>query len=113
MKKIYLVDCGHFLSKADKEYTCYDGVYDMKHAYVDEFQEYHENLETAQVVASMFVSSAEGERYGIVSESQLRDGESVETKSPKGEEYLPQNVVFSIARENGKIIENFVENQKK
>lgn len=112
-KTAYLVDVGVLLEKDHPEYQNYANVYDKKHGYYDESQYYETNLQTAIDAVTEYVNNGVDNTYGVISETQVHDTmtdeEIRETNvSLENETYDKDDVVFSMAKQNGEITSPFI-----
>lgn len=106
--KAYLLDEGILLTKNDSEFESYNCVYDKKYGYYDEEQSYIKILNEAIKEAKNYVENGVENTYAIVSNTTLDDDTDINDCPAECEEYIVDNVVFSIAKINGTIIENFL-----
>ena len=115
-ENFYLFDVGSLLHKTHPEFDKYTHVYDQLHAYYDKCQWYMTNLDDAIKQAKKYVNDGIDGTYVVVSESDTLniDDEIAAINIPvENETYLASNVIYSIAKINGKIIENFVKKTKR
>ena len=110
MRKVYLIEVGVLLAKDDPEYDFYSKVYDKKHAFYDENQYYVDTLNQAKHDAKEYVEQGVDNTYAIISSSALPDDIDVEEALTKNESYSIKDVVYSLKKENDKLIENFLGN---
>lgn len=110
--KVFVVDIGVLLEEDDDDFEYYSLVYDQKYGYYDEGQYYVENYEKAINDVKEYVKTGVDGTYGIVLKTILDDEIDLEEVCVEDEEYILENVVFSIAKINGKIVENFLEKNK-
>ena len=106
----YLVDVGILLSDDDKEYDNYAIVYDKCHGYYDENQFYTKTKEEAIAYVKDYIKRGVDEinAYGVVSETNIIDDYDFENDDIGEESYHPADVVYSLAKINSEIKENFV-----
>ena len=106
----YLVDVGILLSDDDKEYDNYAIVYDKCHGYYDENQFYTRTKEEAIEYVKDYIKRGVDEinAYGVVSETNIIDDYDFENDDIGEESYHPADVVYSLAKINSEIKENFV-----
>ena len=106
----YLVDVGILLSDDDKEYDNYAIVYDKCHGYYDENQFYTKTKEEAIEYVKDYIKRGVDEinAYGVVSETNIIDDYDFENDDIGEESYHPADIVYSLAKINGEIKENFV-----
>ena len=107
-KSIYLVDIGVLLENKDHpEYQSYANVYDKKHGYYDEDQYYEPNLQDAIEMVTKYVKNGVENTYGVISKTQIGDtltDDEIREANVESETYEKTDVVFSMAKQNGKII---------
>lgn len=106
----YLVDVGILLSDDDKEYDNYAIVYDKCHGYYDENQFYTRTKEEAIEYVKDYIKRGVDEinAYGVVSETNIIDDYDFENDDIGEKSYHPADVVYSLAKINSEIKENFV-----
>lgn len=108
--KVYLLDEGILLTEKDEDFESYNIVYDKKYGYYDEGQCYVATLEDAINQAKQYVSEGVDNTYAVVSNTILNDDIDINDDDlcVENEEYLLEDVVYSVAKINGNIIENFI-----
>lgn len=109
--RAYLIDEGILLSEDDKEFKDYATVYDKKYGYYDEGQYYKKEKKEAIEDAKAYVEAGVENTYAIVSNTTLDDDvefDDEELTVDCEEEYILDNVVYSVAKINGEIIEHFL-----
>ena len=106
MMKAFLIDEGILLSKEDIEFEFYSQVYNRKYGFYDERQYYEQNKETAIINARQYVEDGVESTYAIVSNRGLPD--DFEDSCIENETYRMEDVIYSIAKINGKIVEDFL-----
>ena len=121
--RVYLVEIGILLDENHKDFTSYNTVYDEKHGYYDEGQFYMANEKDAINYIKDYVKSGVPNTYGIVSISELDDKlldkynsleDMLEDVFPvEHEMYLLDNVRYSLAKMDGEIVENFLDDKEK
>lgn len=102
--RAYLLDEGILLSENDDEFKDYATVYDKKYGYYDEGQFYIKSETEAIKNAKAYVEAGVENTYAIVSNTTLDDDDM----DVDYEEYILDNVVYSVAKLNGEIVENFL-----
>lgn len=107
--RAYLIDEGILLTEENKEFELYATVYDKKYGYYDEGQYYVKNRTEAIKEARKYVEDGVENTYAIVSNTTLPEDFDFDEDCVECEEYILDNVIYSIAKLNGKIIENFLE----
>ena len=103
----YLVEAGVLLNKGDAEFESYNTVYDSKYGYYDEDQYYMQDESTACSNAREYVGAGVDNTYAIVTLIEARDGSDFNSEV-KNNAYSADMVIYSIAKMNGNIVENFV-----
>lgn len=111
MMDCYLVEVGVLLDKEDAEFECYNHVYDKKHGYYDEGQYYEKDIEKAKDYVSDYVKDGVEKTYGIISKTTMPDDIKLSEADVEDEKYEVKDIVFSLVKEDGKLKENFVENE--
>lgn len=104
----YLVDVGVLLDDDHEEYDAYAIVYDKSYAYYDENQFYTKTKEEAIEYVKKYVKEGVVGTYGIVSETTLPYDYDFEDDHFGPEKYHPADVVYSLAKFDDEIIENFI-----
>lgn len=108
--KAYLLDEGILLTEKDAEFEHYNIVYDHKYGYYDEGQCYVATMEDAINQAMQYVKEGVEKTYAVVSNTTLDDDIDINDDElcVEDEEYIVDNIVYSVAKINGKIVENFI-----
>lgn len=104
----YVVDVGILLSKNNKEFDFYSTVYDKQYGYFDENQFYIQKSEKAIDFVNKYVKEGVDNTYGVISQTTLPDDFNFEDSEFGPEKYLLEDVVYSIAKIDGKIVESFI-----
>ncbi len=104
----YLVDVGVLLSDEHEEFDSYAIVYDKCHGYYDENQFYTKTREEAIEYVKKYVDNGVDTTYGVVSETNLPLDYNFDSGEFGPETYHTVDVVYSIAKIDGEIKENFV-----
>lgn len=104
-----MFDEGILLTKDNKDFESYATVYDKKYGYYDEGQCYIKDKSKAIKDAKAYVEAGVENTYAIVSNTTLDDDVDVDNADVEYEEYILDNVIYSVAKINGEIIENFLE----
>lgn len=109
--RAYLLDEGVLLTEKDEEFKSYNTVYDEKYGYYDECQRYVATEEEAIEQAKHFVVDGIENAYAVVSRTTLDDDVDINDDElcVEGEEYITDNIVYSVAKIDGKIVENFIQ----
>lgn len=89
----------------------YAYAYDNQYGYYDEDQFYVESKEDAIKQAKEYVEDGTENTYAIVSDSYVSDDNDLTIL--EDESYLPEDVIYSVAKINGNIVENFVKSDLK
>lgn len=113
--KVFLLELGVLLSEDSPEYSGYSGVYDKKHGYYDELQEYKSDLNAAIKEAKAYVTEGVENTYAVISETTLSgdfDEDELSEVSVDDESYDMESVVFSIAKIGGRLQMNFLNSTK-
>lgn len=108
-----VIDEGMLLTPDDKEFEQYSHVYNYAYGYYDEAQYYAHNL-SAQIKHARERIQLFGDMSYIIIQRATFDADVLATTpldqiDVTGETYFPCDVEFSIAKINGKIIENFIQ----
>lgn len=110
MRKLsYLVDEGVLLTKEDEEFESYSSIYDKKYGYYDEGQYYVKREEDAIAAAKAYVENGVDHTYAVVSKTVLPDDFDYYDQCVEDETYLAEDVIYSVAKIDGKIVEGFVD----
>ncbi|MBQ7673587.1 MAG: hypothetical protein IJT36_03560 [Alphaproteobacteria bacterium] len=112
-RDVYLIEFGILLDKNSKEAKGYTTVYDKEYGYFDEDQFYStkESYEEKKAEYLDYVKEGVENTYIVVSETAIDDNDEDELPQVSEENYLCSNVVFSAAKINGKIVENFIKQE--
>lgn len=106
----YLIDVGVLLSKDHPDYEGYNMVYDRKYGYFDENQFYEVDKNRAIDYVTQYVNEGVDKTYGVVLKEVLQedysDGDIYELEVDN--DYHIDDIIFSMAKINGKIEENFI-----
>lgn len=110
--KAYLLDAGVLLSKDHEEYTNY-AVYDRAYGYYDEDQFYLLTKEEAIDQARAYVEMGVDNTYAVVSDTIVNKTDNIKEACVYDEDhdFTLENVVFSIAKINGIVVENFLKKE--
>lgn len=106
--RAYLLDEGVLLTEEDEEFEAYATAYDEKYGYYDEGQCYEANKMTAIVNARRYVEDGVENTYAIVSNTWLPNDFDFEEGCVEDETYKVEDVIYSVAKINGEIVENFI-----
>lgn len=99
------------MNPGDKEFECYNIVYDKKYGYMDENQYYTKEQEQAIKEAKEYVEKGVPRTYAVVTETELDNDADVEDACVTNEAYLVSDIVFSVAKFEDKIVEDFIEKE--
>lgn len=108
--RAFLLDVGILLTENDEEFESYNTVYDKKYGYYDEGQCYIATEDEAIKQAKQYVKDGVEHTYAVVSNTTLDDCVDFDDENlcVDYEEYITDNIVYSIAKIDGKIVENFI-----
>lgn len=105
MQTAYLIDVGVLIMPGEHDFDAYATAYDKKYGYYDENQWYDFDRDRAIEYARNYVSEGVDCSYGIVSETWLDDSitqQDIDDGNVEvSEKYLPEDVVFAIAKVGG------------
>ena len=104
----YLLDVGVLLSKKDEDFDFYSQAYNHQYGFYDEGQCYEKIKEKAIADAKEYVENGVENTYAIVSNIWLPDDFDFEEGCVEDESYKMEDVVYSVAKINGEIVENFL-----
>lgn len=113
----FLVDTGVLLEKDYPHYYAYAAAYDHLNGYYDENQYYETNIFKAVTEAKEYVEKGVDKTYAVVSKVSIAylDDDCKYTpinEIPVEEErYLVEDIVYSVAKINGQIVEKFIKGQ--
>lgn len=110
--KAYLVDVGKLLTPNDNNYNKYNNIYDKKYDYSDEKLYYLKYLDDAVKDVRKYVQ-IDNMNYGVISKVDVPDDFDFKHKPiistvDQDEEFLIQNVVYSIAQIDNNIVDDFM-----
>lgn len=111
--KGFVICCevGVLLTPDDDEFEAYTIVYDHKYGYYDENQATYklEDLDEAISYVKQYVAEGVDMTYGIITDQGcFHYGERFDSDNIEGFTYLCEDIIYSMAKINGKIIENFI-----
>ena len=105
----FLLDCGILLSPEDDQFEHYAKVYDKEYGYYDEGMCYISTKSEAIRQAKKYVNDGVNNTYAVVSTTFLpRDFDFDNENLVAGENFDSDDVIYSIAKINGEIVEDFV-----
>ena len=116
---VYLVDMGVLIKEGEDEFESYNSVYDKKYGYYDDNQYYsNDNLEKIKTLCREWLEDCkDGNPYAIISLTQISDyvvdalykeGGDLDDLPVEDESYDVGSIVYSIARIDDKIVEDFI-----
>lgn len=110
-----LLDVGVLLTNNDEEFDCYNNVYDHRYGYYDENQTAYkgEDLIEAIKYAREYVNAGVDMTYAVITnQGVINYEEPWEDDRIEDFTYKHEDVIFSVAKINGKIIEDFISVQQ-
>lgn len=114
--RVYLVDVGFLLREGDKEFDCYNMVYDKRCGYYDIEQFYMKSPYAAVDYVDRFISQTTNFKntYGIISIADIDSDteDDIEDIPVEYEGYLLDSVIYSIAKINGIVTRDFLRKEK-
>lgn len=113
---VICLDVGVLLTKDDEEFECYSQVYDHKYGYYDEDQiPYKEkDLKKAIEYAREYVADGVDMTYAVITnQGQVNYYYGLDDGNIEDFTYDAKDVIFSIAKINGKIREGFIKEEHK
>lgn len=112
--QIYMLDTGILLAEYHPEYDSHSKVYDRLNGYCTEKQCYAVDINDAIERAKKYVTDSIDRTYAVVSKTNGFDTDvNIEEMPVENEGYFLSDVVYSIAKIDGKIVENFVKKTKR
>lgn len=117
--KGFVVNCdiGVLITPDDEEFEAYASVYDRKYGYYDYSQTAYrrEDLDKAIAFVKTLVAESDNMTYGVITDQgYFNYGDDFDNYDFIGQfTYLSEDVVYSAAKINGKIVENFIKEVKK
>lgn len=116
-RTVFLVEYGILLDPKDPNNTPYTSVYDKRNGYCTELQFYRTGSysEVFNEVKN-YVKNGLNDNYGIISFAEVSMKNDVNLNSnetiPMYEKYKPENVLCSIVKHKGEVIQNFIQKQR-
>lgn len=110
LKPVYLIDLGTLLPTDHPDYAKRTHVYDRQNSYSDKDQHYAVNLMNEVEKARAYVTNGTDNSYAVISRTIVKDtltDDQIYNMHVNEETYLPEDVLFSIAKIDGEIKENF------
>lgn len=117
MKKIdvFYVEVGVLLDNTDKEFDKYNGVYDRKHGYYDTEWFYCKTIEEAKEIINRCVKINDKyistPFYALIEKPFEDEPDVFNQYSEVIGSGAVEDVIYSVARLNGEVVENFIEGQ--
>lgn len=108
VQEAFLVDQGVLLSEGDPYFEEYAVVYDEKYGYEDEGQYYLKDKQKAIKDAKEYVEKGVEKTYAVVSKTKLPVNFDFDEGYVEDEKYLLEDVIYSAAKFNGEVVENFL-----
>lgn len=108
-KEVYLIDVGILLTQKDDEFESYAIVYDKKYGYYDENQYNKPTLEEAILDVKKYIENGCDGTYGVVSKLVAPEDFDCDNDFLGPKSYSLDNIVYSLAKIDNQIIENFIE----
>lgn len=108
-------DVGVLLTKDDEEFESYSLVYDHKYGYYDEDQTAYKasDLDEAIKYAKEYVANGVDMTYAVITDQgQFNYCEQFDAEDIEGFTYHCEDVIYSVAKINGVIVENFINTQR-
>lgn len=109
---VICLDVGVLLTKDDEEFDYYSQVYDHKYGYYDENQIAYKESDLAKSIqyARQYVADGVDMTYAVITnQGQINYCEEFDDGNIEDFTYPCEDVIFSLAKINGEIIENFIE----
>lgn len=111
--EVYQFELGVLLDKNDKEYECYNKVWDYKYGYYNVDWGFCRKLKDAQNYITDYVKNGCKNTYGIISKVNVSKEEydiCEEDTAWVDMDYNLGNVIYSICRnQNNEIVEDFID----
>lgn len=104
----YLIDNGILVTEEYDEFQCYNKVYNKAFGFYDENQYYETSKMIAIANARRYAEDGVDNTYAIVSATKLPDDFDFRSGYVEDESYEMENVVYSVAKIGGEIIEGFL-----
>jgi hypothetical protein len=109
----FLCETGVLLGKSDEEFETYSKAYDHKYGYYDTDQCYEKDRNRAIKNAYEHVKAGGDGTYAVVSYTRVPEDFDFQNSCVENESYLLEDVAYSVAKINGKIVENFIDAPEK
>lgn len=109
-------DVGILLTESDKEFNLYSKVYDHKYGYYDENQISYRSKDTNEAIdyARYYVNKGVDMTYAVVTNQGEHEYEPPFDNGiiEHFERYTCEDIIYSVAKINGCIVENFIDTKK-
>ena len=105
------LDVGVLLTKDNEEFDYYSQVYDHEYGYYDEYQRAYKEKDLAKAIkyAREYVAEGVDMTYAVITnQGQFNYANKFDEDDIEGFTYLPEDVIFSVAKINGEIKEFFI-----
>lgn len=109
--RAYFVEEGILLTEENEEFEAYSSVYDKKYGYYDEDQFYVAEEKVAIAAAKSYVENGVDRTYAVVSNLILPDDFDFDDQCLGGENYQIEDIIYSVVKMNGEIVEGFVDTE--
>lgn len=112
---VICLDVGVLLTKDNKEFDHYSRFYDHKYGYYDEDQMPYKEKDLAKAIkyAREYVAEGVDMTYAVITnQGQINYAYGIDDGNIEDFTYLLEDVIFSIAKINGEIIENFIKQEE-
>lgn len=105
------LDVGVLLTKDDEEFDGYSQVYDHKYGYYDEYQRAYKEKDLAKAIkyAREYVADGVDMTYAVITNQGQINYTKFDEDDIDNFTYLLEDVIFSVAKINDEIIENFIQ----
>ena len=110
------LDVGVLLTQDEKLFDFYSHVYDHKYGYYDEYQRGYKEKDLAEAIkyAREYVADGVDMTYAVITnQGQINYNNEFDEDNIEGFTYDAKDVIFSVAKINGEIIENFIKEEHK
>ena len=106
-----LLEVGVLITELDEDFDSYNGVYDHRYGYYDEDQTAYKESDLAKAIkyAREYVTDGVDMTYAVITnQGQINYANKFDSSDIDGFTYDAEDVIFSVAKIYGKIIEDFV-----
>lgn len=112
-KNVFLCEVGVLLNKSDTEFDNYNNVWNHEYGFYDENATLFLKKEEAKEYAITYVKNGVDNTYAILADEGLCDcdefnDEDYDISEVISGEHNAEDIIYCIAKINGKIIENFL-----